>query len=694
MKARWPPSAAGSYVSSSRLASPSPASGKAPDTTDRAEAVRRASAYLGTNASRYSNTMLQKVVAQIEDPGKEIGSGPMEIETGSAPVSTSYISHNLSLSYLQALRQSARQLGLESGRQSPTGGIADACAAQGVEEQYAAAHNLPTLEQLRLVLPADNSDMEPESESQMVELGPNDSVSQRVPPIPRASLHSSHPRPIPHAPNYVHKAKPTCNAHVDSDTNTMDESDTSSGSDTEPEEETVCSLKRQRIAPMSQPHTLPPRPNQSQLHRSHTRHSPSRSHLSSALPPAPASSKLRPAPTNTSSSHNVQEPPPLSDVTAVLTWASHLAKQAGTLRHMTQANDFQLLTTVLDNLQCSHLITPTQERVQSRPQRVGLTEDNASILEAEVALTLGIHVRPRHKATLANFPGFPQHVATLAIPDLVATAIAKGAYESHETLSAMATKCYNNRWARELPDLWLQKVPPGLVGVMVHRISWARCESKVRVRPVIPADYRICNPPRTHTDLHYNKKLVKKLLPNGFHCHDFLTDIDPYEYKALAHCIAAAFCWATNSISMISHDKFYPMPLPVVAMVLTTMQHCISEWKTGRYIPKELNVNMQCKMYEAHLTGLQNYRQVKPDNLKQLQIDWFWYAVRGASEGEWVGQAQGTMAQAGAWGKGVQHGIREGAGMIKMGGEVAREQARAQPQPRAGRLVWSRWRAR
>ncbi|KAG8728774.1 hypothetical protein FRC10_004585, partial [Ceratobasidium sp. 414] len=465
------PSAAGSYVSGSRLVSPSPASGKAPDTTDRAESVRRVSAYLGTDALRYLNTMLQKVVAQIKDPGEEIGSGPMEIETGSAlmPVQCKVSS----------------------------------------EEQYAAAHNLPTLEQLRLVPPADNSDTKPESESQMVELGPNDSVSQHVPPIPWASLHSSHPRLIPHAPNYMHKAKPTCNAHVDSDTNTVDESDTSLGSDTEPKEET--------------------------------------------------------------------EPPPLSNVTAVLTWASHLAKQAGTLRHMTQANDFQLLTTVLDNLRCSHLVTPTQEQVQLCLQHVGLTGDNASILEAKVVLTLGTHViraetytkRPCHKATLADFPGFPRHIATLAIPNLVATAIAKGAYELHESLSAMVTKCYNNWWAYKLPDLQLQKVPPGLVGV------------------------------------------------------DFLTNIDPYEYKALAHCIAAAFFWATNSIGMISHDKFYPMPLPIITMVLTTMQHCISEWKTSQYILKELNVDTQCKMYEAHLASLQNYHQVKPDNLKQLQIDWF-----------------------------------------------------------------------
>ncbi|KAG9090417.1 hypothetical protein FRC06_001092 [Ceratobasidium sp. 370] len=57
------------------------------------------------------------------------------------------------------------------------------------------------------------------------------------------------------------------------------------------------------------------------------------------------------------------------------------------------------------------------------------------------------------------------------------------------------------------------------------------------------------------------------------------------------------------------------------------MQHCISKWKTGRYVPRELHVDMQCKMYKAHLAGLQNYGKLKANKLKQFQIDWFWYCV-------------------------------------------------------------------
>ena len=53
---------------------------------------------------------------------------------------------------------------------------------------------------------------------------------------------------------------------------------------------------------------------------------------------------------------------------------------------------------------------------------------------------------------------------------------------------------------------------------MVHRISWFRGEEKGRIRPKIPFLFGLINPPRTREDIQFNRKLVKKLLPNAFHC--------------------------------------------------------------------------------------------------------------------------------------------------------------------------------
>lgn len=80
-------------------------------------------------------------------------------------------------------------------------------------------------------------------------------------------------------------------------------------------------------------------------------------------------------------------------------------------------------------------------------------------------------------------------------------------------------------------------------------------------------------------------------------------------------------------MGMMFHKLFYPMPLPTVAMTLTKMQHCISEWRTGRYVSKPLNLEKHRKIYEAHLAGLTNVGKKDADKLHDMQVNWFWYAV-------------------------------------------------------------------
>ncbi|KAG8730664.1 hypothetical protein FRC10_002426, partial [Ceratobasidium sp. 414] len=528
-----------------------PVGDKAPATTGRAEAVHCASAYLGTDASRYSNATLQKVVTQIEDPGKEVGLSPMEIEMGSAL--------------------------------SSTGGIADAGLAQGTKE-----HNPPTPD---LVLPADNSDTEPESEPKIVELGLGDSVSQRICLVPQTPPDSSHltsaPAPVPHAPSGARKAKPSNNMHASSDTNTEDKSDT------EPEDKTMCSLKRQQITPASQTNILPTCLGQScsQCHQSLPQRDHSHPQQSSTLPVAPPSSKVRIPNTSSqsSSSHILQESLSVSDLGAVLGWASRFTKQASTLHHMTQAVDYQLLAMVLDNTRHSHLVTSAPEHIPLHPRHTaGLAGDSVTVLEAEAALALGTHTRPCHKSTLADFPGFPQQIATLAISDLIATAVASGVYESHETLSTMANKA------------------PPLLGLSRGSAANRKfaCVQSFCLNIVSTTHHervKTCNTNILSRNFYQMRSTATRNL---------VTNVDPYEHEVLSCCIAAAFFWATDSLGMVFHDKFYLMPLPTVAMALTTTQHCISEWNTGHYILKELNIDTQRNMYEAHLTGLLNYGNV------------------------------------------------------------------------------------
>ncbi|QRV74503.1 hypothetical protein RhiJN_02518 [Ceratobasidium sp. AG-Ba] len=433
-----------------------------------------------------------------------------------------------------------------------------------------------------------------------------DSVSQHIPPAPCASSEPKHTRLLLNIRPKSLQPKRTGSRL---------------GSNIEPKEETVRSLKRQRTtAPARLP--LPTRPLlPARLPPSHPSlprpaSLPARSHVS----PPSVSPQERPL--------SLDEPPPASDVSAVLAWAARTAQQASTSHHVTGAGQptdiYHLLTTVLGALQQSHQ-TASSPHASSSTQRT-TTEENTAVLEAEAALVLG-KKSSRNRVTLRDFPGLTGHIAALLIPKLIATVITKGAYGTHNILAGITSQIFTGQWKEELPDLRVQKPPAALISLLVHWISWACGQAKVRIRPVIASKYGFINPPRKAEDVRYSRKLAKSLLPNAFHCRGLKTDIHPYEHEALSHCLAAAFFWGADLVGMIYHHLFYPVPIPTVAMALTKMQHCISEWTTGRYVSKSLDLERQRQIYEAHLAGLANFGKDDPDRLRDMQIDWFWYAV-------------------------------------------------------------------
>ncbi|QRV88283.1 LON domain serine protease [Ceratobasidium sp. AG-Ba] len=576
-----PTSEARSDAGDSHVASP--AAGETTlKTVDRAEAVRRASSILGADASRYSSSTLKQIITSGEEIRQDAGSGPMEVETGDPPF----------------LWQSPKQVGLGSGRGSSSRGTTHGAAtAQGWDEEPAGMPESPALEP-----PEYDTNTEPKSDSD--HLRPEDSVSQRIPPAPRAQ--SSQTRLAPNIRPKSLQSKRTGSA---------------SGSNIELEEETVRSLKRQRtLVPPRLP--LPPRPSLP------TRPTPARPSIPRPTS-LPARSHISPPPVAPEEPPLLDEPPQTSDISAVLAWAVRTAKQASTLHHVTatgQPDDtYQILATVLDNLQRSYQVS-SAPRASSSARQATEAKENAAVLEAEAALVLGQQAS-RKRANLRDFPGLTGHVAALMIPKLIATTVTKGAYGTHDILAGITGGLFTEQWKEELPDLRVQKPPVALISLLVHRISWARGQAKARICPNIPSDYGFINPPRNAEDVRFNRKRAKSLLPNAFHCRGLKTDVHPYEHEALSHCIASAFFWAADSMGMVYHHLFYPVPIPTVAMALTKMQHCISEWTTGRYVSRSLDIDKQRKIYEAHLAGLANFGKDDPDCLRNMQIDWFWYGV-------------------------------------------------------------------
>ncbi|KAG9080572.1 hypothetical protein FRC06_006406 [Ceratobasidium sp. 370] len=172
-----PPATAGPQAGDSHVVSQSLA-GNLPKVTKSAEAVHCVSVYLGVDASRYTSKTIEKVLVPvaIPDGGKEGDTGAMGIEGRSA----------------LAQLQSTRQVGLASGHQPSAVGVIG-------KDMYSVMNNIPT---------HDDSATESESELELVELRPGDSVSQWLPRLPPSLRAPSHP-PFhnSHAPHHTNEAE-------------------------------------------------------------------------------------------------------------------------------------------------------------------------------------------------------------------------------------------------------------------------------------------------------------------------------------------------------------------------------------------------------------------------------------------------------------------------------------------------------
>ncbi|GAB1520433.1 hypothetical protein RhiTH_003508 [Rhizoctonia solani] len=573
----------------------------------REEAVCRATNFLHKDALDLSDESLNKVPEEINALDKEGRASPMDAEGGDAP----------------AQLGSAEQEVLGGGYQSPAEGVTAHTGSNGAQ---------PAEEPALAEPPVEDSATEPEEEEEAVELGPGDSVSQQ-PPVgprtfhPKATTPYLRPALKPLAPPHRRSSKiPTPRQQMiwvvdpqnkKSNPNPIDESD----------EQTVPAHKRQRFTQLQQ-HTSSPR-SQS---------------LQRTLPPQfsiihPTTLKAQTLPLQAARHIPPRsKPPPTSNVLSALTWAVEFAKQAAQSRASSSQgasasqDEFGLLAQVLGKLQSnladsSLPLQPKVRYLSDLPPPHVLLNDSVARLKAEAALVLGKHIRPRNKPVLADFPGLPRHIASLAIPELIATAMAKGAYETSSTNDEWAVRIFKEIGARIAGDKDVQDPPWALRGLMIRRISCFRGDTINKLRPITAFQFGFINAPTTIQDLRHNINLAKSLLPNSFHCRDPARNKDPYENPNFKEFIAAVLFHNPDALGVVYHTKFDPMPLPTIAFFLTAMQHTIEEWKPGHRVEKELDAKVQLKMYELHYRGLLAYQEEASNRFQDFQDNLFRYGI-------------------------------------------------------------------
>ncbi|KAN0116252.1 hypothetical protein V8E52_006077 [Russula decolorans] len=117
-----------------------------------------------------------------------------------------------------------------------------------------------------------------------------------------------------------------------------------------------------------------------------------------------------------------------------------------------------------------------------------------------------------------------------------------------------------------------------------------------------------------------NKKVVQKNvdryleLMEGriFHYKDPATKTGFAENAIIKKVLREAFFRRKDDRGITHANSFSPIPLALIALILTAVEHCIEEWSTGTLVKANFEESTAAPLYDTHLEKLRNWHELNP----------------------------------------------------------------------------------
>ncbi|KAH9985001.1 hypothetical protein BJV77DRAFT_1162258 [Russula vinacea] len=126
-----------------------------------------------------------------------------------------------------------------------------------------------------------------------------------------------------------------------------------------------------------------------------------------------------------------------------------------------------------------------------------------------------------------------------------------------------------------------------------------------------------------------NVKLAKTLLRDMNFIHPEALDGGkrhrPYRHPIIQEAINVTFFRNEDDAGVVHQEHFSPMPIPIIALILTVVQCCIEDWSDGQRKDTIWGDEKILAVYHAHIASLFSFQAQDPDRdidvLCQLQCD-------------------------------------------------------------------------
>ncbi|KAG5649197.1 hypothetical protein H0H81_005483 [Sphagnurus paluster] len=180
-------------------------------------------------------------------------------------------------------------------------------------------------------------------------------------------------------------------------------------------------------------------------------------------------------------------------------------------------------------------------------------------------------------------------------------------------------------WGRANKDAGVppMALTPSIAKIIKQRGSQLRGEAKTKLAPLVETMYGFGSGHRRVT-IAVNRALAEDLKSQKTYVYKtFVDDICQgiYQHPAIQKGVNKLWFSNTRDEGVAYTDMFNPLPIPAIALILTTIECCIDEWLTGTKCDVTYWADDYRDVYQKHIKSLQSFGEEtrKYELLERLQ---------------------------------------------------------------------------
>jgi len=158
---------------------------------------------------------------------------------------------------------------------------------------------------------------------------------------------------------------------------------------------------------------------------------------------------------------------------------------------------------------------------------------------------------------------------------------------------------------------------------MLRNIAALRGRIKTAVRDRVKTFYHFDEEKDPEKRITENQKRAERLLKeNSFHFHKHYPKkpAGPYYCELIPEMLLKVLFSCKTHLGVVHMNYFNPMPLATIAMMITTIQFCITQWKSGEQTNEDFKGGENRDIYEHHYNALVEWRARQREEVATFQV--------------------------------------------------------------------------